>query len=191
MLVLTASARAPIGFHPSGGRTTMLAWRQGAGSRAIGAAGCGRRTARGYTLLELMMAIIVAGVVGTLAFSSYGAYVKRARTAAAIADIGKIQLAVDRYALNHDSELPPDLATIGMGGLLDPWGRPYVYLSFAGLKGKGAMRKDKNLVPINTEYDLYSMGPDGQSRAPLTAKASRDDIVRANDGGYIGVAADY
>jgi len=169
----------------------MLVRRQGSGSRAIGAAGCSRRTARGYTLLELMMAIIVAGVVGTLAFSSYGAYVKRARTAAAIADIGKIQLAVDRYALNHDSELPPDLATIGMGGLLDPWGRPYVYLSFAGLKGKGAMRKDKNLVPINTEYDLYSMGPDGQSRAPLTAKASRDDIVRANDGGYIGVAADY
>ena len=151
----------------------------------------GRRSARGYTLLELMLVIIVTGVLITLAASGYTAYVKRARNSAAIGDIGKIQLAVDRYALNHDGEPPPDLATVGMSGLLDPWGNAYVYLSFAGLKGKGAMRKDKNLVPINTEYDLYSKGPDGQSSAPLTAKASRDDIVRANDGGYIGVAADY
>ncbi len=169
----------------------MVAWRQGSRSREIGGAGCGRRTARGYTLLELMMVIIVAGVVGTLAFSSYGAYVKRARISAAIADIGKIQITVDRYALNHDGEPPPDLATIDMSGRLVPWGRPYAYLGFAGSTGKGAMRKDKNLVPIDTEYDLYSMGPDGQSSAPLTAQASRDDIVRANDGGHIGVAADY
>ncbi len=35
------------------------------------------------------------------------------------------------------------------------------------------------------------MGPDGKSVAPLTAKASRDDIVRANDGKFIGEASDY
>ena len=53
------------------------------------------------------------------------------------------------------------------------------------------MRKDKNLVPVNTDYDLYSMGEDGRSVGPFTAKASRDDIVRANDGGFVGLAADY
>jgi general secretion pathway protein G len=53
------------------------------------------------------------------------------------------------------------------------------------------MRKDKNLVPINSEYDLYSVGPDGRSVGPLTAKHSRDDIVMANDGRFIGVASDY
>ena len=53
------------------------------------------------------------------------------------------------------------------------------------------MRKDRNLVPINTDYDLYSKGPDGASSPPLTARAGQDDIVRANDGAYIGVAADY
>lgn len=151
----------------------------------------GLRSARGFTLLELVLALIVAGVLIAMAAGAYTAYIKRARISAATGDIGKIQLAVDRYALNHDGEPPPDLAAIGMDGLRDPWGNAYAYLSFAGLKGKGAMRKDKNLVPINTEYDLYSKGPDGQSRAPLTAKASRDDIVRANDGAYIGVAADY
>ncbi len=53
------------------------------------------------------------------------------------------------------------------------------------------MRKDKFLVPINTDFDLYSMGEDGKSVPPLTAKASRDDIIRANDGGYIGPASGY
>jgi general secretion pathway protein G len=50
------------------------------------------------------------------------------------------------------------------------------------------MRKDRFLVPINTYYDLYSMGPDGQSQPPLTARVSRDDVIRANDGQYFGPA---
>ena len=137
------------------------------------------------------MAIIVFGVITVLAVNSYSTYVTRARNAAAISDIGRIQLAVERYVLNHEGATPASLAEIGMDGMNDPWGHPYVYLSFTGLHGTGAMRKDRNLVPINTEYDLYSEGPDGNSVPPLTAQASRDDIVRANDGSFIGVAADY
>jgi general secretion pathway protein G len=150
-----------------------------------------RSRARGFTLLELVMATIVLGVVAALAVSTYSRYTTRARTSVAIRDIGRIQFAVDRYVLNHDDSTPPDLATIGMDGLLDPWGHAYVYLSFAGLHGNSQMRKDRNLVPINTEYDLYSMGPDGVSSPPLTASVSQDDIVRANDGAFIGLASDY
>jgi len=152
---------------------------------------CPRKKPAGFTLLELTFAIACAAVVVAIAVPSYTRYVARARTAAAIADIGKIHLAVDSYRTNNNDVPPPDLASIGMAGMLDPWGRPYAYLSFNGLKGKGAMRKDKNLVPINTEYDLYSVGPDGASVPPLTAKPSRDDIVMANDGGFIGPASDY
>jgi hypothetical protein len=57
--------------------------------------------------------------------------------------------------------------------------------------GKVQCRKDHNLHPINTDFDLYSMGPDGQSEAALTAKASRDDIIRASDGAFIGKASNY
>jgi general secretion pathway protein G len=149
-----------------------------------------KRGDAGVTLLELMAVIAVIGVMLAIALPSYGRYVARANTSAAIADIARIHLAIETYSMNHDAP-PPDLAAIGKAGTLDPWGQPYVYLSFTGLNGKGAMRKDKNLVPINTEYDLYSVGPDGESVPPLTAKASRDDIVMANDGGYIGVASDY
>jgi general secretion pathway protein G len=149
-----------------------------------------QRPNAGVTLLELMFAVAMIGILIAVALPSYARYIARANTSAAIADIAKIHLAVETYIMGHD-EPPPDLAAIGKGGMLDPWGQPYVFLSFSGLTGKGAMRKDKNLVPINTAYDLYSVGPDGDSVPPLTAKPSRDDIVMANDGGFIGVAADY
>jgi general secretion pathway protein G len=55
----------------------------------------------------------------------------------------------------------------------------------------GQARKDHNLVPINSDFDLFSPGPDGKSTGPLTAKASRDDIVRGSDGAYVGPAKDY
>ena len=58
-------------------------------------------------------------------------------------------------------------------------------------KGKGGFRKDRFLVPINTDFDLYSMGADGASVGPLTSAVSRDDIVRANDGGFVGLASDF
>ena len=89
--------------------------------------------------------------------------------------------------------------------MLDPWGEPYVYLLLSGGGGggngkgngggggggNGQARKDKFLVPLNSDFDLYSKGKDGASVSPLTAKSSRDDIVRANDGGYIGLAEKY
>jgi general secretion pathway protein G len=73
----------------------------------------------------------------------------------------------------------------------DPWGRPYQYLNIALAPNPGVLRKDKNLVPINTDYDLYSLGRDGDSVPPLNAAKSRDDIVRANNGAFIGKGEDY
>ena len=52
-------------------------------------------------------------------------------------------------------------------------------------------RKDRFLVPINSDYDLYSSGPDGDSKAPLNAKASRDDVIRGSNGGFYGLAEKF
>jgi general secretion pathway protein G len=35
------------------------------------------------------------------------------------------------------------------------------------------------------------MGEDGLSKKPLTAEDSRDDILRAGNGGFIGPAKDF
>ncbi len=56
---------------------------------------------------------------------------------------------------------------------------------------QGLMRRDRNMVPINSRFDLYSKGKDGESHPPLTTKASWDDIIRANDGSFVGLAANY
>jgi general secretion pathway protein G len=145
---------------------------------------------RGVTLLELMFAVLVLGILAAAGVAGYQRYVARVQTTRTIADISEIQLAIDKFELNRGA-LPDTLADIGLGGQLDPWGSAYQYLNFANIMGNGQVRKDRNLVPINTDYDLYSMGPDGLSVPPLTAAASRDDVVRANDGRFIGKAEDY
>jgi general secretion pathway protein G len=137
-----------------------------------------------------MVAAGIVAILAAIAIPSYQSYVAQAKVAAATTDIMKIAQAIERYKSQNWS-IPPNLTAIGLDKLLDPWGRPYSYLSFTGLKGKGQMRKDKNLVPINTAYDLYSLGADGLSKPPLTAPVSYDDVILANDGGYIGLASNY
>ena len=114
----------------------------------------------------------------------------QAKTARAVGDIHTIGMAIQEYDVLN-GQYPDTLADTDYGSTLDPWGNPYQYLNFQDTKGKGQMRKDRFLVPINTFFDLYSMGKDGKSVAPLTAQQSRDDIIWANDGGYVGPAANF
>jgi len=76
--------------------------------------------------------------------------------------------------------------------MLDPWGNNYQYLAIEdNVKAKGNERADKNLVPINSDFDLYSNGKDGVTSRQLTSQNARDDVVRANDGRYYGLASNY
>jgi general secretion pathway protein G len=145
----------------------------------------GSRSRRGLTIIELLAVVAIIGALATIAIPKVQEAVERAKVARAIGDIRALQTDLDGL-----DSLPPDLASIGRGTLVDPWGSPYQYLRFPPRSHgvpQGA-RRDRFLVPVNTEYDLYSMGRDGASRAPFSAKASLDDIVRANDGGFIGLA---
>ena len=145
---------------------------------------------QGWTLLQLMLALAVLGVLVMLALPSHKSEIDKVKLNKAIKDVTMISLALDDMR-NDQGRLPDSLDQIGMGGMLDPWGHPYQYTNIQDAKGKGSLRKDRNLVPINTDYDLYSMGPDGKSAGPLTAKSSQDDIIRAANGSYIGLASDY
>lgn len=145
---------------------------------------------RGLTAPELLIAVAIIGILAVIAFPRYANYRERVQIAQAIIDIKEIEAKLLAYALDN-REFPDDLAAVGMAGKLDPWGRPYEYTNLATIKGKGKARKDKNLVPINSDFDLYSLGKDGASSPPLNATASRDDIVRAGDGRFVGLAADF
>jgi general secretion pathway protein G len=118
------------------------------------------------------------------------ASLESARVARAVGDIVAVEDDIAGYNASN-GKLPNTLADIGRDTLLDPWGSPYQYLNFANGVSKSQMRKDRFLVPINSDYDLYSMGQDKQSKPPLTANMSQDDVVRANDGSFVGLASTY
>lgn len=147
------------------------------------------RNRDGFTLIELLATMTIIGLLTALGIPKYAEAVDQARVARAIGDLRAMAI-----ELNSAPTLPGSLAGIRRGGRLDPWGQPYVYYPFPAGRGKApprGARKDRFLVPINSAYDLYSVGKDGASVAPLTAKASQDDVIVANDGGFIGLAKRY
>lgn len=149
-----------------------------------------KRAARGFTLVELMMVVGLLAVLLVLAYQAWGGWRERVQRKQAIDDITVLATVIDQR-LQDTGTLPDSLADIGRGGMVDPWGRAYRYLPLNTPARRGQARKDHSLVPLNTDYDLYSTGPDGETVAPLTGRRARDDILRANNGRFIGAAADY
>jgi len=143
----------------------------------------------GFTLVELAIALAILGVLGALSLNQYLAYIERVRVARAVIEMKDITSQLDPIAFEGGT-LPTSLAAIGLGGRRDPWGRPYEYVRVKGAPG-WKLRKDQFLVPLNSDYDLYSKGKDGLSQSQITHRFSRDDVVRGNDGAFLGLAAKY
>ena len=123
------------------------------------------RRARGFTLLELMVVVVIIGVLGALIIPNFLDRPNEARTTAAKTDIATLMQALKLYKLdNHrfpTSEQGLQALTtrpstgpapanwrVYMDKLPnDPWGTPYQYLN-PGVKG---------------EVDVLSLGADGRS----------------------------
>ncbi len=148
------------------------------------------RISGGYSLIELLVVIALLATLIGVGIPLYTAYIEKARMTRAAEEISTLQKEIQMYKLSK-KVLPHRLSDIRDSDLMDPYGRPYQYHNFTNADEKGKRRKDRFLVPLNTEYDLYSMGRDGQSEPPITGPKSHDDIVRANDGIYIGPASEF
>lgn len=150
------------------------------------------RRLRGLTTIELLIAFAIVAVLVAVAIPQYRSHRERVNQRTAIADMRVLEAKLDAYKTEYDG-FPNSLSSVADPAPVDPWGNAYEYLNLhSGLPDvNGKRRKDKNLVPINSDFDLFSKGPDGDSKPALTAPQSHDDIVRANDGSYMGVAEDY
>ena len=146
------------------------------------------RRARGFTLVEILVAVAIVTLIMMIALPAYSQHNERSRLSQAIADMLEINLQMERYYSDHQS-YPEDLAAIGYGAKLDPWGRPYRFLNLRIPGNESYARKNENLDPLNSDYDFYSVGMDGDSRLPLTARVSQDDVIRAMDGRFINLAS--
>jgi general secretion pathway protein G len=145
----------------------------------------------GFTLIEMLAVMAIIGLLASFGIPKLHAVVEQARIARAIGDLRAIQ--TDLMAVEtQGTPLPADLSGIGRAGIQDPWGNPYVYNPFnpAAHGVPAGARRDRFLVPVNSTFDLYSMGPDGRSVPPFSGPGG-DDIVRADDGGYLGLASNF
>ena len=148
---------------------------------------------RGFTMIDLMVSLALMGVVSAIAVPLYTEMADRSRMGAALSDLQRIELAIENFRSENFS-LPDSLDELGTIPRTDAWGNAYSYLRIEGSTDpgvRGAQRKDKNLNPLNSDFDLFSPGPDQKTKPPLTAADSLDDLIRAGNGGFFGIAADH
>jgi general secretion pathway protein G len=142
-------------------------------------------------LTEVLIALGILATLSAIVLPMFGESAHRAKVAQATADIHSIAGKVKIWEI-YKRRLPDTLAEGGIEIVTDPWGRPYQYVRIdGGENGKGDVRKDHKLNPINSDFDLYSYGRDGVSKTQISNQDSLDDIIRANDGGFVGLAKDY
>lgn len=149
----------------------------------------------GVTLIELLVVVAVLATLTGLGVAGYSSYRDTARINTSKQEIIEISALIERYKL-ATGNWPAALSDIKQQNRKDPWDNPYVYAPIPKLIGNITVggtniRQDANQRPINTFYDLYSMGADGESINNISAPKSKDDVIRARDGDFIGLASDY
>jgi general secretion pathway protein G len=142
----------------------------------------------GFTLIELLIVMAIIAVLSTIGFYQYSSFIERTKVTLAIADIKQIAQLVEDFNELH-GRYPDELSELQKGEFKDPWGRPYEYV-LIGNDTHDRWRADRANKPINTYFDLWSCGADGQSQKQVRASQSRDDIIRAWDGTFVGLGKD-
>jgi general secretion pathway protein G len=158
LFYLHATLALPLYFHFSSPVTeSMLMYSASVSRRAL---------ARGFTLIEIMVVVVIMGILAALVVPKLMGRTDDARIMAARQDISTLMQSLKLYRLDNQryptteqglqalvSKPTGGPAANGwkQGGYIDklpkdPWGNPYQYLS-PGLRG---------------EVDVFSLGADGQ-----------------------------
>ena len=128
----------------------------------------------GFTLIEIMVVVVIIGLLAAVVTQQLMGNVDDARASKARADIRQLETALTLYRIDNAryptteqglqalvTRPDPSMTRWKEGGYVtrvskDPWGREYLY-QYPGTRGG--------------EYDLYSLGADGQ---PDGEKADAD-----------------
>lgn len=148
----------------------------------------------GFTLVELLVVVAILGIVITIAIPAYSQIKVSAQNARCIEEMRGIENDINAYTIEHGGELPPNLGAIGRGGMRDPWGNPYRYYNIVA-NGTAGAYVDITGTEGNSDFDLYSIGPNSDTTKTLADMPldplSADDVVRLDEGGFLGVASAF
>jgi general secretion pathway protein G len=153
----------------------------------------GNGSNKGFTLIELFIVIAIIGCLSAIALPNYLKYKNNAMIAVAVTDIRMLEKQIALFVFNNNGQLPNSLNNLTtIGTVNDPWGNPYQYLRIDGgaNNAQGNCRRNMSDNPVNTDYDLFSMGKDGEYNKSFKNKTSRDDVVRAYEGRYVGLVSE-
>ena len=70
----------------------------------------------GITLIELLLAVAILGLLVAIALPSYNRYVERTKIAAAVTDIAVAQMQIDAFYVDNN-RLPTSLDEVGLGSM--------------------------------------------------------------------------
>ena len=150
-----------------------------------------RQKSKAFTVIEIAIGLMIVSLLYMTISPAIISSMNNAKVTNSSSEIEEMQVTIDDF-YKKNGRFPDTLDEVFTEVPIDAWGNPYQYTNIMNATGgSGSFRKDKNLVPINSDYDLYSMGPDGKSASPLTAAISHDDIVRGRNGLFLGLAVDY
>jgi general secretion pathway protein G len=141
-------------------------------------------------MVELTIVLLIAALLLAIGIPAVDQYLEKSRVIQGVLDVVDMSKTIKQFERSM-GVLPETLADVGFDGKLDPWGRPYEYFNLRTSHGNGQARKDKTLKPLNSDFDLYSVGRDGLTAASLLNSKSRDDVVRARDGSFVGTAQEF
>ena len=127
----------------------------------------------GFTLIEILVAVAIIGILGTVATMNIMKTIDSAKMTAAKSAVDNIKAAVMTYNLQN-KKYPSDLNALinasgddepilegGEGALEDPWGQQYKY-----------ERKGSRVVVISAGPDT-EFGTDDDIRSDTTKKSSK------------------
>lgn len=172
------------------------------------------KTQRGFTLIEIMLAVAILSILAAIAIQAYDGHIGEARISTAIKDIRQAEVILDDLAADNSLDAldgdtgavlglylnsgqlvlqnpsTPDSGTVRRW--LDPWDRVYRYQRTTNAGTNSGVRTDGGGSVSNAatnslnpqSYDLFSVGADGTAN-------NGDDVVRGCNGAFVGLDSDH
>lgn len=148
-----------------------------------------RMDQRGMTIVEVFIVLLIIAALAAIAIPAYVDFKNKARSAGTASELRSIEKIIYAFSIDNGGSYPTGLDQLNLGATKDPWGNDYGYYNIIR-NGTGGARTD-HVQTLNSDFDLYCVGANGQTDEYIGDPRAQDDILRAGDGGFMGMGNAY